>query len=400
MKMTNNTNLPVERRIASYTLVEACYLLDECVVRDALAAGADANMWDTYEPMYAALYHQLMPTTDGDEITQVERIVKMLLRKGADPDRRDEGMDDSPVFWAAYHGWDGVVQTLLNAGADVNLRGSGKDADPSKILSQPVILGNVGLVKILLAAGAEIDDIDGCGRDAMALLCAQFPPDHPAYQEIATELRSRYPGRWSDRYPVERGTGYLTDWVATKFRNPYDDYKQSNPPRQRYIDYSLRSACRDGSDVEAVEYALVHGADPNYARGCYLPPLHSALDYAREDMDLEPRIQIVNLLFGRKFDHKADINLRDVDGCVALAVAVKRHLLPLLRLLADHEADPENVDGRQHNIVQFSRLYCDPHSNKSPWQSYPDLQELLKECYPEMVMDGWVDAARSEDPGR
>ena len=87
-----------------------------------------------------------------------QRIFKMMLAMGANPNGLDKGQN-SAVLMAAYHSQRDMVRQLIDLHADVNVKGS--------IGYTPVgvaaLRGDVEILKMLIAAGARLDVHDYAG---------------------------------------------------------------------------------------------------------------------------------------------------------------------------------------------------------------------------------------------
>ncbi|MEU4840325.1 ankyrin repeat domain-containing protein [Nocardia testacea] len=203
-------------------------------VRELLAAGADPDEPDEYgtTPLYRAavqgdteavrllLAHGADPHRCGggeDEGLPLcaaacwnhTGVVAALLAAGADPDTpepphpQQTGPGTPPLLWAVRNGHRETVELLLAAGADPEIPGT-----PLTIAAQD---GRYGIVRALLAHGADPARTDARGRTALA---------------IATDLASADPvallaRRWagSDReYTVHRHpAGDGTDVVTLRY---------------------------------------------------------------------------------------------------------------------------------------------------------------------------------------
>ena len=80
-----------------------------------------------------------------------ERVVKLLLEKGADLESRDEQWGQTPLSWAAENGHEGVVKLLLEKAVNVH----SKDCYGQTPLSRAAENGHEAIVKLLLGKAAE-----------------------------------------------------------------------------------------------------------------------------------------------------------------------------------------------------------------------------------------------------
>jgi uncharacterized protein len=80
--------------------------------------------------------------------------VKLLLAHGADVNAKEAGRGQTALMWAASEGHAQVVQTLLDSGADVKARSAGGFTP----FLFAVRGGRLDITKMLLAAGADIND--------------------------------------------------------------------------------------------------------------------------------------------------------------------------------------------------------------------------------------------------
>lgn len=116
----------------------------ERIVRMLLNKGADVNAKTLSE---TALY---TASENGHE-----RIVQILLEKGADVDAKGS-YSVTPLYIASYRGYDGIVKMLLEKGADVNIKGGLF----TTALHAASTRGYVIIVQMLLEKGAVADAQD------------------------------------------------------------------------------------------------------------------------------------------------------------------------------------------------------------------------------------------------
>jgi uncharacterized protein len=79
------------------------------------------------------------------------RLVLSALRRGARPNARSRGR--TALLWAIQEGHLGIVKLLIRAGASIEA----KDSHGFTPLDQAVGEGNVAIVKFLLKAGADVN---------------------------------------------------------------------------------------------------------------------------------------------------------------------------------------------------------------------------------------------------
>ena len=109
-------------------------------------------------------------------------VVRLLLSKGADPNRCDF-KGNAPLVYAAHNGNNAIVKGLLKAGA--------QPSDDNTADEQPLHLaadqGHVRVVRTLLEAGADWSLLDGCSRNA--LYFAHAIRDRDIVQVLSSYMR-------------------------------------------------------------------------------------------------------------------------------------------------------------------------------------------------------------------
>jgi ankyrin repeat protein len=118
-----------------------------------LAAGADVNL----------------PSNDGTPLVfaarSYPRVAKMLLAKGADPNKSSDSEGTTAIMVAASLRDTEVAQALLAAGADVNAR----DKDGATPLVYGAWVNNPEYLEVLIDAGAQIETRVPHGRTALTI---------------------------------------------------------------------------------------------------------------------------------------------------------------------------------------------------------------------------------------
>lgn len=93
------------------------------------------------------------------------KMVALLIEAGADVNAKDSS-GIAPLDEAAFNGNVIVADSLLNAGADVNTVGGRHNSTPLHIAAYR---GHVGMVKLLLAHGANANLTDSLGETPLIL---------------------------------------------------------------------------------------------------------------------------------------------------------------------------------------------------------------------------------------
>jgi ankyrin repeat protein len=201
------------------------------MVRKVLAAGADPNA--------ALLSGETLVMTAAR--TGSREVVEQLLEAGADPNGKGE-RGQTALMWAAAQRHAGVVDALLRYGADVHARSDvweqlwqstqSIEVHPDLWLwiqhggNSPLLFaardGDLESAKLLVAAGADVDDVSAYGISATVV----------AVQSGNTELVTFLLASGSD--PNAAAAGYSAlHWAILR------------------------------RDIETVRALLAHGADPN-----------------------------------------------------------------------------------------------------------------------------------------
>ena len=133
---------------------KAAILADDLPTLEALlAAGLDlgSDLGRGYTPLHLA--------ATADQAA----VVASLLAAGADVNAvADKG--ETPLMMASAHGGVATVDELLAAGADVALA---DDLNLSSALHYAISTGNDAVMLVLIAAGADVNQLNAAGEDAI-----------------------------------------------------------------------------------------------------------------------------------------------------------------------------------------------------------------------------------------
>jgi ankyrin repeat protein len=217
-----------------------------------------------------------------------------------------------------------LVAEAIRRGADVNALW-----DDQTVLSEVVSIADVGLVRLLLSAGADPNRRNPDGTTALT---------------------------WCGNLEL---TGILLDAGASARHEYHKQYDQ--PPRVEYS--SLHHAADDG-DVERLRLLIERG-DAACLLGTFRAdlawtPLHCAAN--------EGHYEAAQLLI----EAGADPNLVDEDllGYTAISLAADRDDLGMVRLLLTHGADPTLKIGLNSSALDIARRHL----------AKPELLECIEEA--------------------
>jgi ankyrin repeat protein len=362
------------------------------MIERLIKAGADVNKTLTSSGDTALMMASRTGKSDA---------VKVLLDSGAQVDAKETWGDTTALMWAVAEGHHAVVRMLVDRKANVNARtkfvpsatgrgfegatpvaGSANQAaeEQSSGLLTPLMFaareGDLESAKMLVAAGADVNAIDGDGKNALGLAIfnggydvASFLIDNHANVNQADAQRFT-PLFWAvDRRNMETAPNF--PWVVTTDPLPLIkklldagadvNFIVNNTPRARMRDgtprivfaTALMRAAFSG-DVELVKVLLDHGADTKIISKDSETVLMAACGtgfipgYSKGRTPAE-RLQAVKLLI----DRGQDVNAADDYGITALMVAANIGDVPIIQYLIDKGADLGAYDLGKKNDGAF-----------------------------------------------
>ena len=362
------------------------------IIERLIKAGADVN-----RPLNSSGDTALMMASRSGKAGAV----KALLDHGAQINAKETWGDTTALMWAVSEGNHDVVKLLIERGADVNARtkfvpsatGRGfegatpvaakADQAPEQNaggLLSPLMFaareGDLESARMLVAAGAQVNGVDGDGKDALGLAIfngsyevASFLIDQHADVNKA-DAQKFTPLFWAvDRRNMETAPNF--PWVVTTDPLPLIkklldagadvNFVVNNTPRARMRDGSprivfataLMRAAFSG-DIELVKLLLAHGADPNVISKDSETTLMAACGtgfipgYSKGRTPAE-RLEVVKLLV----ELGQDVNAADDYGITPLMVAGNIGDVPIIQYLIDKGADLGAYDLGKKNDGAF-----------------------------------------------
>ena len=307
---------------------------------------------------------------------------RLLLAHGADANAREGAHGQTALMWAVSQRHPKVVRVLLEHGAGVNDRSnaypqvvsSAGNADPRGVFEvmqggyAPLLFaarqGDLQSARLLLAAGADVDDAAASGTSALVVAA------HSGHGTLAALLleAGADPGAAGAGYSalhaaVLRGDLGLVRTLLAHGADPDAVLERGTPARRVSADWTLRHAMIGATpfwlaarfrEPEIMRVLSEHGADPRVVKDgetAVTAAIQGGTTRGRfgiqpPDPDEEGRrtLQAVALAL----DMGADVNAQIESGDTALHLAASRGLSDVIRLLAERGAalDARNARGQ------------------------------------------------------
>jgi ankyrin repeat protein len=313
--------------------------------------------------------------------------VKVLLDHSAQVNARETWGDTTALMWAVAEHHPAIVKILIDHGADVNAKSkfvpsaSGRgfegttpvaakpDQRPEEFASgllTPLMFAaredDMESARLLVAGGADVNAVDGDGKDALSLAAfsgsydiASFLVDSHAKVNQADAQRFT-PLFWAvERRNMETAPNF--PWMVTVDPLPLiQKLLDAGADPNALVNNTPRAHMRDGSprivfatalmraafsgDVELVKLLLAHGADPHIASRDRETSLMAACGtgfingYNKQRTPAE-RLAVVKLLI----ELGEDVNAADSYGITPLMVAANLGDIAIVQYLIDKGAD-------------------------------------------------------------
>ncbi len=268
----------------------ACSEGRAAMVERLLRAGANPN---------AALLNGETPLMTAARTGSLET-VRLLIARGAEVNAREAGRQQTALMWAASEGHADVTRVLVEAGADVGARSSvrrmlvnaGQDGlrrltgDYTDFQEEdqggytPLLLaaraGDAASVKLLVAAGAGVNDTAPTGASALviAALSGQSAAAD-ALLDLAADPNAAGAGYTALHVAILRGDLPLTKRLLAKGADVNAPIQKATPNRRNSQDWALHPSwvgatplwlAAKFSDVTFMRTLAASGADTRFVR--------------------------------------------------------------------------------------------------------------------------------------
>jgi len=327
--------------------------------------------------------------------------VKVLLDHGAQVNVKETWGGTTALMWAVSERHPAVVKLLIEHGADVNAKSNfvpsasgrgfegttpvvAKPGQPAEEFASGLLTplqfaareNDMESARLLVAAGADLNAVEGDGKDALGLAIfsgsyeiASFLIDQHANVNHA-DVQRFTPLFWAvDRRNMETAPNF--PWMVSTDPFPLiQKLLDAGADPNALINSTPRARMREGSprifyatvlmraafagDVESVKLLLAHGADPHIMSKDRETPLMAACGtgfingYHRQRSPAE-RLGVVKLLV----DLGEDVNAADSYGITPLMVAANLGDATIVQYLIDKGADLSAHDLGKKNDGAF-----------------------------------------------
>ena len=256
--------------------------------------------------------------------------VRRLLANGADPDSADEN-HLTALNWAAYHGYQGIVEALVESGADVDSNWNSEKWTP---LMNATGTGHNAIRDYLVDHGADTSLKSADGRTAeeigFAFLEKSLEDDDLMPQNNQPELIDAIIHGGSG----QKANALIAQGADVNVRNAHD---QTPLMLAAYYGYA-----------DTVRLLIDKGADVNAINSSHTTALVDAIV-------TEGHVEVVKLLI----DNGADVTQKDYNGTTPLHWAAHLGYTEIVKLLINKGADLNAKDSNGDTALSLAEYRRD-----------------------------------------
>jgi len=328
--------------------------------------------------------------------------VQLLLRRGANPNAKESWREQTALMWAVAQQHTDVVRALIEGHADIHakskawyeLTNPSGDADGSSVMwvlqggYTPLMFaardGDLESAKVLLAAGADVNDVAASGASALVVALysgnrelAMFLLDKGASPNAA---RAGYAAM---HVAILLGDSEFVTALLNHGADPNLELQKPTAARRASGDPTLRPAMVGASplwlaarfgQLQTMKALMAHGADPHFVKSLGSPWVIQAAETNGRPMPEPGRVTILMAALSTEnrrrgppgagggvdataadnalvemlkllLDAGVDVNAVDEDGDTALHRAARMRSNPVLQFLVDRGAKLDVKNG-------------------------------------------------------
>lgn len=279
-------------------------------------------------------------------ISKNEKIIKLLLDYGADPNKQDL-FGDTPLYQTAHHHRPEMLKVLLEQGADPNIKNNA-GLSPIHMVTKNCYMD---MLELLLKYNA---DVNAVGLDGKALLHIAVKKNKIELMNLLLSYKPAIDKKDNDgKTPLHLAVEHNNKEMVKLLVHNGAKLDKKDKKKRTPLYLAVELCCE-----KIIEFLLTQGANPNKKNQAGRTPLHKASE--NDDK------KTVNLLLANQSTHKTNINEQDNDGLTALNVALDYGRGGIAKLLLNNGADV--------NIVDKNGLTILHHAATTEW---PKIVKLL-----------------------
>ena len=344
--------------------------------------------------------------------------VELLLAAGADADAAELERGQTALMWAVAQGHAAVARVLLDRGADLHARSrvwdqlenTAGNTNPSGNFrmahggSTPLLLaarwGDVATARVLVEAGADVDDTAASGASALVIAAHSGHSEFGRYLlEQGADANAADAGYTALHAAVLRGQGGLVRALLDHGADPNALITHGTPGRRFSADYSIRHqavganafwlAAKYG-EADILRMLAVEGTDPSVTPANGVSALQACIGLpaiSQENRrnrvgvpmtDLAVQEGLVVELARVVLEMGVDVNAADQRGNTALHDAVRSGLGEVVAFLTRRGADVNAANDRDQTALTLAETPLPVTGTNGRRATQPEIAAFLR----------------------
>ena len=344
--------------------------------------------------------------------------VELLLEAGADVNTAEHEGGQTALMWAVAQGHADVAQALIAGGANVDARtnvwhqleNTAGNTNPSGNYemahggSTPLLFaarqGDVETGRVLVAAGADVNDTSAAGTSVLVIAAHSGHTPLGVYLlEQGADPNAAGAGYTALHGAVLRGEAPMVEALLDHGAEVDAAVEHGTPGRRFSADFSIRHqlvganalwmAAQYG-EPEILHTLVEHGANPHWVSGGGSTALHAAMGVPGNSAEdrrnrteipfLDPEdearqnIEMARILL----ELGVDVNAVDGRGNTPLHMAVRRGFPSVVEFLAANGANLDAVNGNDQTAVALAESRLPIIGSNGLRTTHPEIAELLR----------------------